>query len=339
MDWWNELWLNEGFATWVGWYMTDKMHPEWNVWQQFVGEAMQTAFSLDSLRSSHPIDMPIKDALGVDQIFDSISYLKGSSVIRMLAADLGEANFLRGVSAYLKAHTFGNATTQDLWDALSKASGKDVGALMEPWIRKIGFPVLTVTERGDGVLGFKQSRFLTSGDVKPADNTTTWPIPVGLVGRDNVTLTAVEDTVSSVDYSFYKVNKDTTGFYRTKYPPGRLAKIAAHVDRLSTSDKIGLIGDAGALAVSGASETSELLALISGFPNETNFLVWRQIAASLNNVRSVFASDEAITDGLKRFILKLVSPSVERIGWEFLPSDDLLTTQLRALIISLAGAK
>ncbi|KAI7518241.1 hypothetical protein KC316_g20491, partial [Hortaea werneckii] len=106
MDWWNELWLNEGFATWVGWYAVDHLHPDWNVWGQFVTEGMQMAFNLDSLRTSHPIEVPVRNALEVDQIFDHISYLKGSSVIRMLASYLGVETFLKGVSDYLKAHMY-----------------------------------------------------------------------------------------------------------------------------------------------------------------------------------------------------------------------------------------
>ena len=172
MDWWNELWLNEGFATWVGWLATDMLHPDWNVWPQFVSEGTQPAFTLDSLRSSHPIEVPVKDALDVDQIFDFISYMKGSSVIRMLATHLGQETFLKGVSNYLKAHAYGNAKTNDLWSALSQASGQDINALMENWIRKIGFPVLTVAEE-PGQISVKQSRYLSTGDAKADDDTTT----------------------------------------------------------------------------------------------------------------------------------------------------------------------
>jgi aminopeptidase N len=186
MDWWNELWLNEGFATWVGWLATDKLHPDWNVWPQFVSEGMQTAFTLDSLRSSHPIEVPVKDALDVDQIFDSISYLKGSSVIRMLATHLGQEIFLKGVSNYLKAHAYGNAKTNDLWSALSEASGQDVSALMENWIRKIGFPVLTVSEE-PGKIDIRQSRYLSTGDVKAEDDSTTVCLSFGKIfGRTDL---------------------------------------------------------------------------------------------------------------------------------------------------------
>lgn len=244
MDWWSELWLNEGFATWVGWLATDKIHPEWNVWSQFASEGMQTAFTLDSLRSSHPIEVPVRDGLDVDQIFDAISYLKGSSTIRMLATHLGQETFLKGVSNYLKSHSYGNATTNDLWSALSEASGQDVNSLIDNWIRKIGFPVVTVAEE-PGQISIKQSRYLSTGDVKPDEDITTWWVPLGLEGKTGVQgassigFTKKEDTIRDIDDSFYKINKDNAGFYRTNYPPARLAKLGTQVDRLSDLDKIG----------------------------------------------------------------------------------------------------
>ncbi|KAG9244597.1 aminopeptidase-like protein [Calycina marina] len=342
MDWWNELWLNEGFATWVGWHATDKIHPDWNVWPQFIAEGMQTAFTLDSLRSSHPIEVPVKDALDVDQIFDSISYLKGSSVIRMLAAHLGQDVFLKGVSNYLKAHAFSNATTNDLWSALSEASEQDIHALMEPWIRKIGFPVVTVAEE-PGQIGVKQNRYLGTGDAKPEDDDTTWWVPLGLQGKAGVkevasiALTKKADTIRDTNDSFYKLNVDTTGFYRTNYPPSRLATLGKQIDRLSLSDKIGLVGDAGALSVSGDASTTGLLSLTEGFSAETDFLVWSQVLSSLGTIKSCFSENEEISNGLKKFILKLIGPTVDKLGWKASPTDDILTTQLRAQMIMSAG--
>jgi aminopeptidase N len=205
---------------------------------------MQTAFTLDSLRSSHPIEVPVKDALDVDQIFDHISYLKGSSVIRMLANHLGQETFLKGVSDYLKAHAYGNAKTNDLWFALSQASGLDVSALMDPWIQSIGFPVLTVSEEPNQI-SIKQARYLSTGDVRPEDDTTTWWVPLGLEGKSGTTavasiaFTKKEDVIRDIDDSFYKLNKDNAGFYRVNLPPARLTKLGRQIDRLSISDKIG----------------------------------------------------------------------------------------------------
>ncbi|GME27862.1 glutamyl aminopeptidase [Neofusicoccum parvum] len=342
MDWWSELWLNEGFATWVGWLAVHHLHPEWNVWGQFCSESLQSAFSLDSLRNSHPIEVPVRNALEVDQIFDHISYLKGSSVIRMLSAHLGVETFLLGVSQYLNAHKYGNATTNDLWSALSKASGQDVNTFMDPWIRKIGFPVVTVAEE-PGQISVQQRRFLLSGDVKTEEDQTTWWIPLGLKTASKTesstagALTTKEDTIRGVDESFYKLNADQTGFYRTNYPPARLLKLAENKDKLSIEDKIGLVGDAAALAQSGDATTAAFLALLEGFQSEYEYIVWQQILLTLGNVRSIFSENEEISKGLRLLTRKLVTPATDKIGWEFAENEDFLKGQLRSLLISAAG--
>lgn len=238
---------------------------------------MQTAFKYDSIRTSHAIEVPVRDALDVEQIFDHISYLKGSSVIRMLSAHLTVPVFLRGVSNYLKAHKYGNATTDDLWNALSEASGKDVKAFIDPWIRKMGYPVLTVAEE-PGQISVKQNRFLSTADVKPEEDDVTWWIPLGIHEGTKTTaevptaLTTKEDTLRGIDESFYKLNADQTGFYRVSYPPTRLAQLGQAKDKLSVLDKIGLVADAGALAVAGAGTTTGLLGFIEGFQAEDNFM-------------------------------------------------------------------
>ncbi|GIZ46634.1 hypothetical protein CKM354_000975300 [Cercospora kikuchii] len=342
MDWWSELWLNEGFATFVGWYAVNHLHPDWNVDAQFVTEGMQMAFQLDSLRTSHPIEVPVRNALEVDQIFDHISYLKGSSVIRMLASHLGHKTFFKGVADYLKANEYSNATTNDLWSALSKASGQDVTGFMDPWVRKIGFPVVTVAEEPEQI-SVQQSRFLSGGDVKPEEDTTTWWIPLGLKTGPQATdakreaLTVREDTYRDIDTSFYKVNGDQTGFYRTNLPPPRLVELSKHLEKLSIQDRIGLVGDAGALAVSGHGTTSAVLSFVEGFHAETNYLVWSEVLTTLGKIRRIFASDEEVSHGLRAYTLKLVSAATEKVGWTFAPNDDYLTGQLRALLISSAG--
>jgi len=220
--------------------------------------------------------VPVRNALEVDQVFDHISYLKGSSVIRMLSSHLGAETFLNGVSLYLNAHTYSNATTNDLWSALSKASGQDVNSFMDPWVRKIGFPVVTIAEE-PGQIGIRQSRFLTSGDVKPEEDETLWWIPLSpkygadFKSAEHRALTVKEETIK-IDETFYKINTDQTGFYRTNYPPERLKKLGEARNKLSTEDKIGLVGDAAALAHSGDGTTAAFLALIELFQDESNYL-------------------------------------------------------------------
>ncbi|KAF2182780.1 hypothetical protein K469DRAFT_711475 [Zopfia rhizophila CBS 207.26] len=345
MDWWSELWLNEGFATWVGWFAIDHLYPEWNVWGQFVTESVQTAFQFDSLRTSHPIEVPCYDGLEVDQIFDHISYLKGSSVIRMLSAHLGEKTFLQGVANYLRAHQYSNATTNDLWSALSEASGQDVNSFMDHWIRKIGFPTVTIAEE-PGQISLRQQRFLLSGDAKPEEDETIWWIPLGLQTGPSATeaslhkvgaFTKKEDTIRGINDAFYKINKNLTGFYRTNYPPERLIKLGEAKDHLTVQDKIGLVGDAYANAVAGHGSTTGLLAFVERFQDESEYLVWSQILANLGNVRNVFSDVEDISNGLKKFALTLVTPAVEKIGWEFKKGEAFLIGQLRAALILSAG--
>ncbi|PQE12886.1 hypothetical protein CJF30_00002794 [Rutstroemia sp. NJR-2017a BBW] len=342
MDWWSELWLNEGFATWVGWLAVDHFHPDWNVWSQFVAESMQTVLNLDSLRSSHPIHVAVRDALDVDQIFDTISYLKGSSVLRMLSTHLGQKTFLKGVSDYLKAHAYGNATSQDLWAAISNASGEDIKALMDPWINTIGYPVITVTEE-PGQISIKQSRYLSTGDVKPEDDETVWWVPLDLQGKSGsnevakISFLQKEDTIRDIDDSFYKINANNAGYYRVNYPPSRLAKLGTQFNRLELSDKIGLIGDAGHLAISGEASATAFLSLVESLSGESDYYVWTKILQPCGTIKSIFAEEPEILDGMKAFILKLVSSAAENIGWEQPADEDFLKSRLRPLLLQSAG--
>lgn len=284
----------------------------------------------------------MRNALEVDQIFDHISYYKGSSVIRMLSDHLGLDVFLKGVGDYLKIHAYGNARTNDLWAALSAASGQDVQGFMDPWIRKIGYPIVTVAEE-PGQISIQQSRFLTTGDAKPEEDETIWWVPVGLkTGTPakvvHSALTQKQSTVRDVDDAFYKINSNQSGFYRTNYPPQRLAKLGEAQDRLSTEDKIGLLGDATALAISGNGTTAALLSLLEGFKNEKSYIVWQQITSSLATVKRVFAGNKEISEALKKFTLKLVSPAAEAVGWEFHQDEDYLTGQSRKLLLGTAAS-
>ncbi|KAI9894861.1 MAG: hypothetical protein M1814_000081 [Vezdaea aestivalis] len=340
MDWWSELWLNEGFATWVGWLAIDHFYPEWNVWAQFVAEGYQSAFQLDSIRGSHPIEVPVKDALEIDQIFDHISYLKGSSVIRMLSGHLGKDIFLKGVSNYLRQYAYGNATTADLWRAVGDASGQDIVTYMDSWIKKIGFPVVTVTEE-PGQITVRQSRFLSSGDVKPEEDETNWWVPLGLkAGQDmpiqKLSLTKKKEVIRDISES-YKLNVDQTGFFRINYPSERLAKMGVEAPKFSVEDRIGLIGDCAALAVAGEGSTTALLALVEPFQKELNYLVWLQILTSLGQARSVFSGKTDIADALKDFTLKLVTPAAKQVGWTYKEGEGFLDSQMRSLLVGTAG--
>jgi aminopeptidase N len=343
MDWWDELWLNEGFATWAGWLATDHLHPEWEVWPQFINEGMDQAFSLDSVRSSHPIQVEVRDALDVNQIFDKISYLKGCSMIRMLAANLGTKTFLKGIAIYLKKHTYANAKTEALWAALSEASGVDVNSMMKPWIEKVGFPVVTVTE-GKQQISVRQSRFLSTGDVKPEDDTTTWWVPLALKGKvgsqgvEPLTLTTKESTIEGVSEEFYQLNADATGFYRVNYPESRMKLLATQLQYLTTEDKIFITGSAADLAFSGYATTGALLSFIQGLKSETHYRVLSQALDSIATLKSIFGDDEQIKKGLEKFTLELIDKALKQVGWEGPKNEDFNTSLLRKRLLLTAVA-
>lgn len=344
MDWWDGLWLNEGFATWVSWYSSNAFFPEWKVWQTFVTDTLQSALALDSLRSSHPIEVPVKVADEINQIFDAISYSKGSCVLRMISTYLGEDIFLEGVRRYLKKHAYGNTETSDLWDALADASGKNVEEVMAKWTKQIGYPVVTVTETDSNTIHLKQNRFLRTGDIKPEEDQNLYPVFLGLRTKDGVdeslTLDKREADFKVPSTDFFKLNANHTSLYRTAYTPERLEKLgaAAREGLLSVEDRAGMIADTGALAMSGYGKTSGLLNLLKGLDTETEFVVWNEIVARLSSLQMAWIfEDEKVRAGLEAFNRSLVSSKAHAMGWEFSDKDGHIEQQFKAMLFGNAG--
>ncbi|KAL2262821.1 hypothetical protein VTK26DRAFT_9403 [Humicola hyalothermophila] len=344
MDWWDGLWLNEGFATWASWYSCNIFYPEWKVWETYVVDNLQRALALDSLRSSHPIEVPVKRADEINQIFDAISYSKGSCVLRMISTYLGEETFLEGVRRYLKKHAYGNTETGDLWASLAEASGKKVDEVMQVWTKNIGFPVVTVTEKDDNTIHLKQNRFLRTGDTKPEEDQVIYPVFLGLRTKDGVdesrTLDKREDDFKVPSTDFFKLNANHTGLYRTAYSPERLKKLgeAAKQGLLSVEDRAGMIADAGALATSGYQSTTGVLSLLKGFTSESQFVVWNEIIARVASVQNAWMfEDQATRDGLETFLRDLVSPKAHELGWEFTEEDGHVLQQFKAMMFGSAG--
>jgi aminopeptidase 2 len=346
MDFWDGLWLNEGFATWMSWYSCNEFYPEWKVWETFVIDTLQGALGLDGLRSSHPIEVPVHRAEDINQIFDAISYSKGSSVLRMISKYLGEDVFIEGVRRYIKKHAWGNTQTSDLWNSLGDASGKDVAHVMDIWTKNIGFPVITVTENEkDSSITVKQNRFLRTGDVKSDEDTVLYPVMLGLCTKEGVDealmLTEREQTFKiKGGLDFYKLNADHSAFYRTSYTPSRLTKLgeAAQKGLLSVEDRAGMVADAASLAASGYGKTSGVLSLLQSFNTETQFVVWNEIISRISGVRSTWIfQDEKTKAALKAFQLNLTSAKAHELGWEFSENEDHILSQFKSLMFGSAG--
>ncbi|KAG7193103.1 Aminopeptidase 2 mitochondrial [Scheffersomyces spartinae] len=346
MDFWDGLWLNEGFATWMSWFACDSLYPEWKVWESYVSDSLQQALSLDSLRASHPIEVPVKRADEINQIFDAISYSKGSSLLKMISKWLGEDDFIKGVSNYLKKHKWGNTKTSDLWESLSEVSGKDVVKVMDIWTKNIGYPVVQVEELGSGKLKVTQNRFLATGDVKPEEDKTLYPVFLSLKTSEGIDDSLVLDSRSTTielptSDDFYKINANQFGIYRTAYLTERWSKLGrAGVDgKLSVEDRTGLVADAGSLASSGFISTVALLNLVKSWSGESNHVVWDEILTRIAALKAalMFESEE-LNNGLKALTLDLISNKLEAIGWEFSDDDSYDDQQLKSLLFGSAAA-
>ncbi|KAG0195736.1 Aminopeptidase 2 mitochondrial, partial [Mortierella sp. GBA30] len=349
MDWWDYLWLNEGFATWVGNLAVSKFFPEWDNWSYFIADGFQMGLALDGLRSSHPIEVPCKHPHEIHQIFDAISYYKGASCIRMLSSWLGLDVFLQGIRIYMKKHAYKNTCTEDLWVALSEASGVDVAQFMNAWIKQVGYPVVQVEEDSDAsTLTFKQSRYLSSGDLSAAEDTARWTIPLGLEpepynGKERAALLSEDSLSVKLQKSgLYKVNSNYNGFFRTAYSASALARISQSIrskDPLFTpGDRVGLLADLGALSKSGHVRTSSLLELLESFEEEDQYVVWVAIAERVNVLASVFYQQpKDFQLALEKFQCKLFSKAATKLGWDSAISDDYRSTLLRKLLLTSAG--
>ncbi|KAI8393668.1 aminopeptidase [Radiomyces spectabilis] len=350
MAWWDHLWLNEGFATWVGWLAVDKLFPEWNVWTSFVVEDMQKGLQLDALRSSHPIEVVVNDPSEIHQIFDSISYSKGASVIRMLSSWLGVDTFLAGVRRYVQLHKYDNASTDDLWAALGEVAGVNVSAVMTMWTAQVGFPVLIV---GDGAkrdnVRLSQRRYLLNGVPTPEEDTTTWSIPLNVqVANGDMVSRLFNEKSGYLDIpstSLFKLNSGQTGFYRTAYPS---EMISLFVDDLSKGsngvlltdarDRAGLLADAGNLCVSGEQSTTVFLDLANALASESDPFVWQELSVHLNNIIATWSDEpDEVKNQLQSFRRRLFAAVADKVGWDYSPQDGYSQIILRTLAISMAG--
>ncbi|KAJ7185799.1 leucyl aminopeptidase [Mycena filopes] len=314
-----------------------RIYPEWKLDAEFINEHLNKAFSLDSGLSSHPVEVVCPDANKINQVFDGLAYSKAASVLRMLSRFVGEDKFLKGVSLYLKEKLYGNSTTTDLWNGVEKATGLKVAELMEAWISKAGFPVVTVEESPDGVK-LRQDRFIFTGP--EGEDSTTWNIPLQILsvdvqGRVSVDRQAVlrdREQFIKLDTSRpFKLNADTTGYYRAIG-----AEAAKENSAFSLQDRVGLVNDAVALAKADLSTLGDALSLIYALREGNEYHVWAAIASNLASLSSIWWEDERITDLLNAFRRTLFSPLIARLGYDSIAEESSNESLLRTCAVTQA---
>ncbi|XP_032890815.1 puromycin-sensitive aminopeptidase isoform X1 [Amblyraja radiata] len=350
MEWWTHLWLNEGFASWIEYLCVDHCFPEYDIWTQFVSVDYTRALELDALDSSHPIEVAVGHPAEVDEIFDTISYSKGASVIRMLHNYIGDVDFRKGMHVYLTTFQNRNATTEDLWRSLEQASGKPINAIMSSWTKQMGFPLIYVEEKQEGddrILKISQKKFCASGTYGGSD-CPHWMVPISIctsedVSCDNVKVLLDQPemtiTVKNVKpHQWIKLNPGTVGFCRIQYDPTMLERLLSSVQNLALPpvDRLGLQNDLFSLARAGIVSTVEALKVMEAFVNEPNYTVWSDISTNLGTLSTLLSHTDFLEE-LQEFIVDLFSYIGLKLGWDPKHGEGHLDALLRSLILGMLG--
>jgi puromycin-sensitive aminopeptidase len=346
MKWWNGIWLNEAFATFMEMTCTDAFRPEWRRWVDF-GLSRSAAFDTDALASTRPIEYPVVSPADADGMFDVLTYEKGASVVRMLEQYLGAERFRAGIRRYMARHQYGNTETSDLWDALEAETGEPVRRIAESWIFQGGFPEVTVSAGPVGGVTLAQQRFR----FRPADGAGTddvgerWAVPVVLEhrpagGGEPATRRALlEGPTLAVDVGgdggAVNANAGAHGFYRVRYTGALRDALLGGLDALSPLERYTVIDDAWASVLAGTTATDEFVSLAERFADERDLSVWERILGGLGQIDRLLDGDAA--QALHSRVAALVGPARAELGAEARPGEDDRTRTLRGQLLSAAA--
>ena len=333
MKWWNGLWLNEAFATFMELAAVDAFRPEWQRWAAFTNERA-AAFAVDSLESTRAIEYPVRSPADADGMFDVLTYQKGASVLRMLQQFLGEDGFRAGIRLYLKSREYGNAETTDLWDAIEEATGEPVRHIMDTWIFQGGHPMVGVDASGDDVTVDQHIfRFV------PTDDARRWAVPLlARVGDDtHKVLLDERSTTATMKGAGDGViaNAGGHGFYRVRYSPTLLAALRPKVMQLAPVERALLVDDTWAAVLAGDTEAMALLDVLKGYTGESDPAVWATLTGVLGAIDRIVEGDGRAA--FQAYVRDLVGPALQRFGWEPSAGESELARQARQTVITIMG--
>ena len=348
MEWWDDLWLNESFASWFGDKTVDHLYPEWAMWTQFVSNSTNEALALDGLRNSHPIEQQVNDPAEIRELFDAISYSKGGSVLRMLEDWLGPERFRQGLRDYVRAHSYANARGADLWRALERASGLPAVAVADSWVKQTGYPVLDAQidrAASPAAVSLRQQRFLYDHllDSEEAD-AAVWKAPVGVAdgagGRASLLMEQADGAVETAPSApWVKVNAGQTGFFRVNYAGDEWERLRDAVANreLDPTDRLGLQNDAYALMRAGRLPATVFLSLARAYDAETDATVLADLASNLRGLYALLW-DDPCANAFEAFARDRFAGAAARAGWDAKEGEQHLDTLFRSTALGQAGA-
>jgi len=338
MKWWNDLWLNESFATFMATKIVNKFYPEWDLWDQFLGDAMLEAMSLDALKNSHPINVDVKHPAQIREIFDAISYDKGGNVLRMLENYVGIENFRKGLKYYLTQHRYSNAEGHDLWKSIGKVAHKPVDAMMKTWIDQVGYPVVDV-KRNNSKVSLTQRRFLSDGSISSKNR---WAIPIHIEEgnhESSILMKSQKSVVSlkNIDSNFI-VNSGRYGFYRVQYDDNSLANLSLLIDEkiLNHVDRWSLQNDLFSQCVSGTKQIQEYLDFTTSYHDEDNYITLHNLAQNLYYLYKL-TRKEKFSDEIRTYTAQFLGTIFDRLGWDSQKNEKHTNALLRSFVITALG--
>jgi len=338
MKWWNDLWLNESFATFMATKIVNKFYPEWDLWDQFLGDAMLEAMSLDALKNSHPINVDVKHPAQIREIFDAISYDKGGNVLRMLENYVGIENFRKGLKYYLTQHRYSNAEGHDLWKSIGKVAHKPVDAMMKTWIDQVGYPVVDV-KRNNSKVSLTQRRFLSDGSISSKNR---WAIPIHIEEGNHESSFLMKSQKSVVSLkntdSNFIINSGRYGFYRVQYDDNSLANLSLLIDEkiLNHVDRWSLQNDLFSQCVSGTKRLQEYLDFTTSYHDEDDYITLQNLAQNLYHLYKL-TRKEKFSDEIRTYNVQFLGTIFDRLGWDSQKNEKHTNALLRSFVITALG--
>jgi aminopeptidase N len=342
MAWWDNLWLNEGFASWMGTKATDHFNPAWKVWLRASG-SKNAAMRLDARATTHPIQRPIANEAAAIDSFDEITYSKGQAVLRMIESWLGEEPFRDGIRGYMKEHAYSSSTTEDLWRALAKSSGKPVHDLASGWTEQPGFPVVRLglqTESPDTTITLSQERF-TIHQANAAPLLWQIPVVVGPAGDPDhgaVLLLKGKDPerlVFDPDVAI-KANLGDRGYFRSEYSAPLFKRLRKAVPHLAEVDRLNLLDDTWALVEAGRTPPADYLDLADAIADHPTPTELGQIIGVLGYIDTLERGTPNQA-GFRAWAIRFLQPHLAPLGWDAKPGETPLESNLRASLIRALG--
>lgn len=334
MKWWDDLWLNESFATVMEYICIDAIEPDWNIWLDFASGEVPYALKRDAIEGVQSVKMDVNHPDEISTLFDgAIVYAKGARLLRMMQSFVGTDAFRAGLRQYFNDHAYSNTTGEDLWRAIESHTDKPVARLMNEWISTPGFPVVHVTEKEDR-LTLAQQRFYI-GPHQHSEN--VWPIPLG---SQNINLPELLDTptVECDTSDDFMLNESSNAHFITHYDPRLMVELTSRIsDReiRNPIDRMRLLSEAALLARGDYIPSADLLPLLEAYSHETNEQVWGVMASVLGELKIFVDTDSESEAGLKKIAGRIARDQYERLGWEARTDEPESDSLLRPTIIGL----